>query len=273
MPNHVTNKIVIHSPNAAEVLAFIKSEKSDFDFNTLIPMPESLDIEESSTKDAAFVYVLTDGYKDDQFSAPFRHRKYFGSVFNDFSSWESELERSKIDYERIKDDAARLNVFIELGKKVRDNYSKYGCSTWYQWCSKNWGTKWNAYQVVVKENSIEFDTAWADLKPYYARIEQATSPEELDQIGVDIKALNLGEPAKTEIGTTFKAKREQLKQPQLLPDDSIAAIIAELENASDLEALNTILATRFEPHTAQMAPEQIDRINVVYERKEAELTP
>ncbi len=162
MPNHVTNKIVIHSPKAEEVLAFVKSEKSDFDFNTLIPMPESLGIEESSTKDAAFVYVLTDGYKNEEnFSAPFRHRKYFGSVFNDFSSWESELKSSKVDFDRINVDAEKLSQFINLGNQVAENYNKYGCSSWYQWCPKNWGTKWNAYDVLVKDNSIIFDTAWS----------------------------------------------------------------------------------------------------------------
>ncbi|MFW2013796.1 hypothetical protein [Acinetobacter bereziniae] len=162
MPNHVTNKIVIHSPNAEEVLAFVKSEKSDFDFNNLIQMPESLGIEESSTKDAAFVYVLTDGYKkEEHFSAPFRHRKYFGAVFNDFSSWESELKSSKVDFERINEDAEKLSQFINLGNQVAENYNKYGCSSWYQWCPKNWGTKWNAYDVLVKDNSIIFDTAWS----------------------------------------------------------------------------------------------------------------
>ncbi|WP_336034762.1 hypothetical protein [Acinetobacter bereziniae] len=162
MPNHVTNKIVIHSPKAEEVLAFVKSEKSDFDFNNLIPMPESLGIEESSTKDAAFVYVLTDGYKNEEhFSAPFRHRKYFGSVFNDFSSWGSELESSKVDFDRINEDAEKLSQFINLGNQVAENYNKYGCSSWYQWCPKNWGTKWNAYDVLVKDNSIIFDTAWS----------------------------------------------------------------------------------------------------------------
>lgn len=171
MPNHVTNKIIIHSPNLDEVLAFVKSENSDFDFNTLIPMPESLDIEESSTKNAAFVYVLTDGYKQaDQYSRPFRHRKYFGSVFNDFSSWESELERSKVDFERIKDDPEKLSQFLNLGNQVAENYNKYGCSTWYQWCIKNWETKWNAYDVLVTENSIKFDTAWSSPQPVIEKL-------------------------------------------------------------------------------------------------------
>lgn len=162
MPNHVTNKIVIHSPNAEEVLAFVKTDFSSFDFNTLIPMPETLSIEESSTKNSAFIYVLTDGYKqEERYSAPFRHRKYFGSVFNDFSSWESELKSSKVDFERIIEDAEKLSQFINLGNQVAENYNKYGCSSWYQWCPKNWGTKWNAYDVLVKDNSVTFDAAWS----------------------------------------------------------------------------------------------------------------
>lgn len=120
-----------------------------------------------------------------------------------------------------------------------------------------------------KQATVESTATEIDLKPYYTRIEQAESLDELDQIGVDIKELNLGEPAKTEIGTAFKAKRELLK----FPDDSIKAIIDEMEQAQDIEHIGTIMATRFEPFTAQMTDKQIEQINAAYERKEAGLTP
>lgn len=87
-----------------------------------------------------------------------------------------------------------------------------------------------------------------------------------------LKKLGLGEPAKSEIGAAYKAKHAALSQPKTLPDDSIAAILGELESSTDIAQLNTILATRFEPFTAQMSEQQIDQINSVYERKEAELT-
>lgn len=160
MPNHVTNKIEITSANAKEALEFMQSTDRQFDFNKIIPMLESLDIEESSLKDSAFVYALTDAYKDDKYAVPFHHRVFFGSIFNQFSDWSSELKRSQVDFERIKDDETKLNDFIELGKKVLENFNKFGCSSWYQWCPKNWGTKWNAYDIVEAENSIQFDTAW-----------------------------------------------------------------------------------------------------------------
>lgn len=63
MPNYVTNKVEITSTNAAEALAFIKGDDSAFDFNKIIPMPESLDIESGSLTDFALAYALTNGEK------------------------------------------------------------------------------------------------------------------------------------------------------------------------------------------------------------------
>jgi hypothetical protein len=39
---------------------------------------------------------------------------------------------------------------------------KFGTDNWYDWQTRNWGTKWNAYeQISLDENTIEFDTAWS----------------------------------------------------------------------------------------------------------------
>ena len=111
------------------------------------------------------------------------------------------------------------------------------------------------------------------LTPYYQRIDNATSLEELDQIGADIAELNLGEPAKSEIGEVFKAKRKELKAAQAFPDESIQSVINEISNTTDLEELNAIMASRFEPFTAQMTEEHISQINSAYEAQEAALTP
>lgn len=159
MPNHVSNKIIIHSENSAEIIQFVKSDQREFDFNTIIKMPESLGIDEGSEKDAAFVYVATDGFNKD-LSDPFDHSHFFKTVLNQFSSWDSEVINSKNWFERIKEDEEKLNAFIDLGKKAFENYTQYGCSSWYQWCIQNWGTKWNAYKVTVSKNTIMFDTAW-----------------------------------------------------------------------------------------------------------------
>lgn len=40
----------------------------------------------------------------------------------------------------------------------------YGKNNWYDWSCSNWGTKWDAVDGVIRDNTIMFDTAWND--PY-----------------------------------------------------------------------------------------------------------
>lgn len=56
-----------------------------------------------------------------------------------------------------------------------------------------------------------------NLDPYYQRIEHASSLDELGLIAADIKALGLGEPARTELNQAYKAKHAELSAPQLFP--------------------------------------------------------
>ena len=50
MPNHLMSKLHFSGEQKRidEILEFIKGEETLFDFNTIIPMPESLNIEEGS---------------------------------------------------------------------------------------------------------------------------------------------------------------------------------------------------------------------------------
>jgi hypothetical protein len=61
-----------------------------------------------------------------------------------------------IDGKDIEVDAAQLT---EL----------YGAGDWYEWAIQNWGTKWNAGDVVCEGNSTSiryfFETAWAQPTP------------------------------------------------------------------------------------------------------------
>ena len=49
-----------------------------------------------------------------------------------------------------------------MGQVVISNFLQYGCGDWYGWCNRNWGTKWNAYDVHFDQESqsIRFLTAW-----------------------------------------------------------------------------------------------------------------
>lgn len=54
-----------------------------------------------------------------------------------------------------------------LAKQYHANKKKHGYCTWYDWCIKNWGTKWNA---IIDDEDLErnksgdiifFATAWS----------------------------------------------------------------------------------------------------------------
>ncbi len=127
-------------------------------------------------------------------------------------------------------------------------------------------------QRMAKKQAVESVAVEVDLDPYYQRIEQATSLDDLGLIAADIKALGLGEPARTELNQAYKAKHAELSKPQAFPAESVQAVIGEINNAADLESLNAIMESRFEPFTAQMTDDQIAQINSAYEAQEAALT-
>ena len=71
---------------------------------------------------------------------------------------------------------------------------------------------------------------------------------------------SFGEPAQTDIKNTYGWQKFYLQ------------LITDLEAVTDVEAINTIMGTRFEPQSSNLSDAQIDNINSIYERKAAELT-
>ena len=57
-------------------------------------------------------------------------------------------------------------VEAKYGKGAKDGYNSGG----YEWSVNNWGTKWNAYDVVRKDNTITFETAWSPPLPIISKI-------------------------------------------------------------------------------------------------------
>lgn len=61
MPNWVQNRLTIYGQETEveKCLLFCKSEDSDFDFNKIVPMPQTLDVSESSdsVQAAAYIYI------------------------------------------------------------------------------------------------------------------------------------------------------------------------------------------------------------------------
>lgn len=109
-----------------------------------------------------------------------------------------------------------------------------------------------------------------------ACIDAINNAQALDELKAIAKAIpaDLGEPAKSNIKTTYEAKKAELSvvvAPQMLPPESIDAIEAEMLAAVDNEALDAISDSRLTPYTAQMTEADIDRLNAAYKKRMNEL--
>lgn len=138
MPNHITNIIEFNCSydRFVEIATFLKGDAAkplgEVDFNTLIPMPESLNVESGSRGERGMRAIL------------------------DFKAGLGTKE------ELCKKHGADEEGW-ELGKQYISNLKLYGATTWYDWCCDHWGTKWNAYDCnAVSEGVCElsFLTAW-----------------------------------------------------------------------------------------------------------------
>lgn len=146
MPNYVTNRLEINADRETvqKVMNFLKGKTDDdntpcyIDFNNIIPMPEELLIEASSSGEYGMKYLKA------------MQRKPFNSP-DDLKAiqWMEGLT------EKDRKEA------LQLGVLYLENQRKYGYTTWYEWSIATWGTKWNAlHQDFEEPNVLWFDTAW-----------------------------------------------------------------------------------------------------------------
>ena len=160
MPNHLMSKIHFSGDQSRidELLKSIKGEETIFDFNKVIHMPESLNIEAGSHTDNGLK-----AYKD--FITTYTMD---GTVEKDLLNIPKEKEEIFL---RMRPDI-KLDEW-ELGRTAFQNEQKYGVATWYQFCTERWGSKWNAYQTeITEDNTIEFNTAWSNVKPVVLALSQ-----------------------------------------------------------------------------------------------------
>ena len=83
-----------------------------------------------------------------------------------------------------EDDEKKLGIkgLYELGNLYIDNILKYGSATWYDWCCKNWGTKWNAMdsEGTPEEGEISFFTAWEEPLPIIEKLFEKYENKEIE---------------------------------------------------------------------------------------------
>ena len=168
MPNHVENRIEF-SGDTLQIKAMLETIKNDeygigtIDFNKIIPMPESLNIEAGSRTDRGLkayrdfieVYILGRSAEEVQ--------KVLENIPIES---ENAFLRQRTDVKRDE---------LELGKTAWNNVRQYNAPTWYEWCIQNWGTKWNAYGYepdtdYSSSDALTFQTAWAGPHPILQRL-------------------------------------------------------------------------------------------------------
>ena len=182
MPNWVQNEITFYGEekDIKKVFELIKSEESDFDFNKLVPMPETLHLTAGGHDDASIQYAISKMPKSKQTEAKVTLTKakcdFYGSYFNKVYSrkfttkeledaakeFQKELaKKDKDSWDQTNYQALGIKTFEDLGNMYLHNIVTYGCDTWYDWSCEHWGTKWNACEVYTSDSHISFQTAWS----------------------------------------------------------------------------------------------------------------
>lgn len=177
MPNWVKNIVTIAGPaeDIAKVLDLIRDKDpvcpNGIDFDNVIPMPKRLNIV-SGGYDRQYValYLNTlDGNERMRLHSLLKSRpvSWYGTYVNkyqeSFRMWNIPEDKLKWMRERFKEDYRNISPesMEDVGKAYIDNIIDYGDDTWYEWCVKHWGTKWNACECKIGDDYLEFDTAWS----------------------------------------------------------------------------------------------------------------
>ena len=148
MPNWVFNKVYFYGESAKlkAIKEFLNSsEDTPFDFNRIIPMPKSLNMTAGSDESIAIAC----------------------------SKARKEGKTTCKEYEQMWVQKNPFDFWADLGDKYLENKRKYGATSWYYWCTDNWGTKWNACDVYWSgDNFVSFTTAWAVPEPIYQKLSE-----------------------------------------------------------------------------------------------------
>lgn len=167
MPNHVENVIYLEGPEE-QIQALLEKVKYDeigvgsLDFQKVIPMPDSLNIESGSRtthgleayEDFWKVYTMAGTVERDPLEVPMEKEEVF--------------LRTRTDIRREE---------WELGRNAFQNQVRFGYPTWYEWCWNAWGTKWNSYGYEERfppngGNKLVFQTAWEAPHPVIEKMAQ-----------------------------------------------------------------------------------------------------
>lgn len=177
MPNHVSN--VLEMEGITTLPIFERDEKgnpTELDFNTLIPMPEELNVTDDGIHLLRMEIVLRKlyknliNYKNTEFMGQF-HLKHMTGAPNLMTD---EVYNEMIGKYHFRENDEKFESDIETLKRglgLLQNMVLHNGFTWYDWRVKHWGTKWNAYHLYIRDaDTISFNTAWGAPHPFIDKL-------------------------------------------------------------------------------------------------------
>lgn len=180
MPNHVRNVVKMEGINELSLFRVFDDGTINFDFNKIIEMPKSLDIESGSITENAIVYFVTNRCSISPKSVDNKYKDILNDhVKNSFCpAWTYEVFMRVIDIVS-KMTSEEKDELYKKGEIYVSNIINYGFPTWYEWCIENWGTKWNAYDTErIGDDTVIFKTAWSNPEPIMINLSK-TYPDKL----------------------------------------------------------------------------------------------
>lgn len=155
MPNWVKCRLSMRDIESLHLFTADENGNKHFDFNTLIKMPEELNITSGGYEDMAIKAYMT------------KHgNPALQKMMNASSRWNIIVGDYKVEDEKLEEYAKSHSItvdeLVKLGERYCLNVFYHGARTWYDWCVNNWGTKWNACETeIIDSDTIEFSTAWS----------------------------------------------------------------------------------------------------------------
>jgi hypothetical protein len=157
MPNWVRNVVKMKGVGKLPLYSTCSDGEEYFDFEKLIPMPESLNLDSGSIETLAIQC----------FKAKIMKCCRHPSLSNWQYAWGGLVIMPDKELADMAKEIGKSITELEfLGHQYIENIVRYGATTWYDWRINHWGTKWNSSNLRrIDNDTIAFDTAWSDPEP------------------------------------------------------------------------------------------------------------
>ena len=151
MPNWCENDLKVVSRTKTELQKFMKAVRCNdddtvFKIGNVIPIPVSLREASAGTDENLYECLYGTDSQFDNFRKLYKLENTTRTgAFEEYveKNWSVVSEQSKALVGLDKLGKAR-----KLAETYKHNIDTYGHLTWYTWCIANWGTKWDASNVV-----------------------------------------------------------------------------------------------------------------------------